>query len=326
MNIAMPHKSSDYVIYFIMWKKITSVTIVLLFIAILLHPSIIAEGASDGLKLWLEAVIPALLPFMIISNIIIMSGIAGDMNFIMFPLAVLLRISPDASYCIISGLLFGYPSCAVSACSMYSRGMLDRATAEYCICCFNNISPAFVAGYFCTSIIHNPKITGAVLGIFYSVTLISAVILRYTVFGKLITQSQATAVMPKKSGKLPDSAIMSSLINIGKIGGYIIIFSIICKALSSIGFPAPFGQIICSVTEITTGLKNLGNLGLPASKLLMLGIPLLHFGGLCGMFQTFGVDTMSIISKKKYIFSKTVTLILSGLITYLAVYVLKITG
>lgn len=326
MHIAMLHKRSDYVIYLTMWKKITAFIIVLLFIAILLHPSVITGGAKSGLELWINAVIPSLLPFMIISKMIIMTGFASDMNFIMLPITGLLRISPDAAYCIMSGLMFGYPSCAVSACEMHARGILDSDTAEFCTCCFNNISPAFIAGYFCTAIIRNSGMIAATLGIFYAATLISAVFLRHTVFRNL-KRSMVKSQMPCGGiKKFTDSAIMSSLINISRLGGYIIIFSVVCNVLSSLNIPSPLMQILCSAAEITTGLEKMSYTGMNPREMIMTGIPLLSFGGICGMFQTFGVDTMSIISKKKYILSKTVTLIISGIVTYLAVYVFKIAG
>lgn len=309
-----------------MWKKITSIVIILLFIAVLLHPSVITEGAVDGLNLWLRAVIPSLFPFMIISNIIIMSGLACDMNYIMFPITRLLRISADASYCIMSGLLFGYPSCAVSACEMYRKGIINRDTAEYCSCCFNNISPAFIAGYFCNAVLNNSRIIPAILIIFYSVTFLTALLLRYTVFKNLMSISGNNSVKNVSSGHWMDAAVLSALVNIGRLGGYIIIFSIICRAIEMTGIPAPLRQMLCSATEITTGLEKLGNAGLPSRVLITAGIPMLHFGGLCGMFQTFGIDTSSVISKKKYICSKIITFLFSGLVTYLAVYVLKISS
>ena len=168
-----------------MCKKIISVIAVLIFILLVFNAQIVAKGAYDGLELWLKAVIPALFPFMIISNTVIMSGLAEDMNFIMLPVSKLLRISPSSSYCIMAGLMFGYPSCAISSCEMVKRGIIDMKTAEFCSCCFNNVSPAFIAGYFCNAVVNKPYIAGKVLAVFYLSTMVTSVILRFTIFKNL---------------------------------------------------------------------------------------------------------------------------------------------
>mgnify|MGYP007127258245 FL=1 len=81
-----------------------------LFILMLTHPVIVLSGAKQGISLWIESVVPSLLPYMILSNFLIYAGISADTAIIMKPAARLLKLPDDAAYCILAGLLFGYPA------------------------------------------------------------------------------------------------------------------------------------------------------------------------------------------------------------------------
>ena len=93
---------------------------VLIFIVLLLsltNPDIMAKGALDGLDLWYKALIPALFPFMILSNVIINLNLTEGVNMFMRPLTFILKLKKEAGYGIFAGLFFGYPACAAACCN-----------------------------------------------------------------------------------------------------------------------------------------------------------------------------------------------------------------
>lgn len=80
---------------------------VLIFIVLLLsltNPDIMAKGALDGLDLWYKALIPALFPFMILSNVIINLNLTEGVNIFMRPLTFILKLKKEAGYGIFAGL------------------------------------------------------------------------------------------------------------------------------------------------------------------------------------------------------------------------------
>ena len=248
-----------------MQKKITSIIIFLIFVLLVINSKTVSAGAAGGMRLWLEAVVPSLLPFMILSNIIILSGLSHDMNFLFCPLTKVLRITPDASYCILSGILFGYPACAISSHTLQSKGIIDSDTALYCTCCFNNISPSFIAGYFCTVIINSPKLTFKILLLFYLSVFSAAFILRFTLFRRMraLTDCAHTRLKESLSDRnIMEDAMTSSLHNILIIGCNIIIFSVLCTTVMLLPTHKMMARFICSLTEITTGLSRLSESGL----------------------------------------------------------------
>ncbi len=307
-------------------KKIIKIIICICTLAlILLTPNIILNGAKNGLFLWFNALIPALFPYMIISNIVIYSGLSTNINFIFYPITRILKINPSASYCILSGIFFGYPACAINACTLVNEKMLDKETASFCTCAFNNISPGFIMGYFCIGMLDNSSYIPLVLFLFYISLLLSTIIIRIFLFKKLnytnIEPDTITAKQNKQKNIIQNS-IRQALTNISILGGYVIIFSIIINYLQMI----PFKQIviITPLFEITSGIANICSFIDDIRLRLLIIMPMLAFGGLSGIFQTFAIDCDRIIEVKKYIYSKVISCITCFVITYLTVYVFNI--
>lgn len=301
-----------------MKKKITAVMLTALFIFMILHPEIILEGAKTGILLWFEAVLPSLLPYMIISSLVITAGFSGEMAFIMRPVAKLFGIDPASAYCILSGIFFGYPSCAVSALQMYKNGVIGKDAACFCVCAFNNISPAFIAGFFCTGMMGSPSLIAPVLILFYISLLLSAAIIRLCFFRKISRGAPQKPHDAAVSGNFFDAAILSALTNIAKLGGYIVVFSIIAAVVSLI--PWKYTGVLCGLAEATTGIQRLAGEFADKRLLISLVMPLLSFGGISGIFQTFGVDTEGIVDKKKYILSKLIAACVSAAAGFCAAY------
>ena len=60
-----------------MKKKLIFLCILIFIVYILFFPQDAVTAAADGLVLWYERVLPSLLPFAILSNILIYSGFTG---------------------------------------------------------------------------------------------------------------------------------------------------------------------------------------------------------------------------------------------------------
>ena len=54
-----------------MKRYFTSLCVIALFVLMLLFPQPVFKGASSGLLLWFNVILPTLLPFMIVSNLLI---------------------------------------------------------------------------------------------------------------------------------------------------------------------------------------------------------------------------------------------------------------
>ena len=287
----------------------------------LTHPVIVLSGAKQGISLWIESVVPSLLPYMILSNFLIYAGISADTAIIMKPAARLLKLPDDAAYCILAGLLFGYPACAVSAVSLYREGRIDKNAAAFLSCSYN-ISPAFIAGFVCAGILKNTSMIAPVLILFYIIILLSTIIIKFTFFRGSYVDCTPSVPESGHSGNFFDMAVINSLTNIARLAGYIIVFSIAANLVLQI--PLRCAPFICAIMEVTTGLNALADSIKNMHILLLLIIPALAFGGISGIFQTFGVDTDNVINRRKYILSKLITMAVAFVCTYLFMIIFKI--
>ena len=77
---------------------------------ILVYPAEALKAAREGLNLWLNVMIPTLLPFLILTGILVQTGM---ISWLLAPLKklwkIVLGISPVGTYAVLVGMLCGYP-------------------------------------------------------------------------------------------------------------------------------------------------------------------------------------------------------------------------
>ena len=304
-------------------KKIIKLLLpTIVFILLLITPSIVKKGAINGLSIWFNALIPALLPYMIFSNIVINAQLTTGMTRLALPITKLLKISPNAAYGIIAGLFFGYPACAANLSLLIKNKQLDREAACFCACAFNNVSPAYLIGFICVGLLGNASHIIPVIVLFYISLLLSTILIKVLFFKQLKPTNYNTTTSAKPEKGLINSSIKNSLINIGLLGGYIIIFSIFTEYIKSI--PINALTYTTPFIEVAGGSMALCYSGLPFKELIIILLPAQSFGGISGIFQTLAVDTEGFIDIKKYIYSKLLSAIICLIVTFFSVYVLKI--
>ena len=136
-------------------KILTLFSICLLFF-LLLHPDEGLLGARDGLTLWLNVMLPTLLPFLIFTGILLK---AGNLTKLLNPFSLLWEkcfgLSPAGAYVLILGFLCGYPMGAKIAHDLYINDQISKKEGEYLLSFSCNASPAFVVSYLTGSILQN---------------------------------------------------------------------------------------------------------------------------------------------------------------------------
>ena len=120
----------------------------LLLVFLLLHPQEGLAAARTGMTLWLNSLIPALLPFIILTGVLIHTGSIEKILLPFRPLfEFLLGVSVYGGYVFLLGMLCGYPMGAKLASDMYESHKISRREAEYLITFCNNASPSFIITY-----------------------------------------------------------------------------------------------------------------------------------------------------------------------------------
>ena len=100
------------------------------------------EGVKNGLLLWYDRILPALLPFSIISYILVASDNLSFFSRILHP--VIKKLIPVS---LLAGFLFGCPLGSKIIGQLSENGQLRSSEAQILLSVCNNISPVFITGY-----------------------------------------------------------------------------------------------------------------------------------------------------------------------------------
>ena len=260
-------------------KKILSVLITAALIFFLLTDPIHAsEASAAGLLLWFNTLVPVLLPFFILSSLLIaLDGVSYLTGFLYPVLHKIFGCSRNGCFCLAAGFLCGFPTGAKITGDLTRAGRISAEEGNYLLGFCNNVSPAFLTR-------------------------------RGRTFSSLPAEKKTSG--SQISFKIADACIMNGLESILKLGCYIILFSMLARLLR--GVPCPYPALTCAlvgILEITNGISLTAAQDLPfwLSFGLILGIS--SFGGLSGMAQTQSMIQDSGLSILSYLKTKILTAI-----------------
>lgn len=270
--------------------------------------------ALEGLNLWFLKMIPALLPFMILSGLLIGLGLSDSFASLFAPLLrPLFRLSDSCLYCMIIGFLCGFPMGARVCAQSYERRKISRQEASLLLSFCNNIGPVYFTGYV-LALFPVQRTWTALLGM-YGIPLLYGLVLRYTVFRQIPLSGsfgrQGSKELPEitVSSVLVqmNASILSALDGITVLGGYMIF----CNLLNLLPFlflgeASRAARLLGPVFEITSGLARLA----PAE--CRFAYIMLPFGGLSCIAQTYSCIRNTDLSLKEYVFHKIVQTMLTA--------------
>lgn len=263
--------------------------------------------ASTGLVLWFQKMIPTLLPFMILSGIMVRMNMTERFSRVFHPLFhKIWGTSPNGSYVILMGMLCGFPMGARVIGELCQAGKLSEQEGAYLLAFCNNIGPI----YFISFVMSTLSLSGNYLpfAIMYGVPLC---------YGALQNR------LKKNAGSLPhagvflaasssrpaalsfweavDESIVSALIGIGKLGGYMVFFNLLnIMFLPFSALPERFLALSNCILEITSGITRAG------VREKMMVLILLPFGGLSCIAQTYSMIKDTGLSISRYFLHKCI--------------------
>lgn len=283
--------------------------IIIILIILLLNPALCLKGAAAGINLWFNTVFPTLLPFIIISNIILNVYSKGLKN--------------PRLYIIFIGISCGCPMAAIAACQLYRNGSITKNEAEALIGICNNLSPAFIISYVFMTTLDFDRIPLKLIAATYIPVLLLLAIESVYFKGNVSNSGIPDASDKKSPIDILDESIMNAFATITRLGGYIIIFNIIAAYAEVFTKQLPFLRcILTGAAEITTGMGCLSFAPIPFELKCLIAGGLVSFGGLCCMMQTISITSSHGLSTKKYIYHKILLSLITMAAYYLAVYVL----
>lgn len=291
-------------------KLWTSLLFVLAMVMLILDSKTATQGAKDGILLCTQSVIPALLPFFVISAMV-NSAFMGRRFAILSPIGKLCGIPEGCESILLLGLIGGYPVGAKGIYDAHRAGCVDTKTAKRMLGFCNNAGPSFIFG------ILTPMFSSlAIVWTIWLVQLLSALIVGTILPGKNFNTAQL-----KKAEWIPLSkALELSIKTMGNVCGWVILFRTmiaICQKWFLFLAPVEAQIAFSGILELTNGCCDLRCVNNEALR-FQICCCLLSFGGLCVYMQTKSVTNdlglgMYLPGK---VLQTTVSFALSGIFSY----------
>ena len=223
------------------------------------NPQIAIDRIVNGLFLCANTVIPSLFPFMVISELMIASGI-GDLlgRYLMRPMSFLFGISGNGACALILGMLCGFPVGTKCAVSLYDKGEISKEECERLLSFCNIPSISFTVN------IVGQRIFGdsSVGWLFYAILVASSIALG--MIGADKSRSLTFSRSPsrtKRQQRLSAScfvrAVEGSARSTLTICAYVVFFSsfvgVLDVVFNALNAPLMLKTLICGALEMTNG-------------------------------------------------------------------------
>lgn len=265
----------------------------LLAVLMLVFPQITLQGASEGLRLWFQNVLPAQFPFMVCILLLMKNGLG--------------RGNGSAPSLFLTGLLSGYPGGAKSIEVLYRQGQISAERLQWLMSFCNNSGPLFIVGTIGIGIFGSADIGYRIL-----ITHLGAAV----ICGCLFSLWGRGEAFPVKEGFRPEeesfgaqlgSCVTETASVMIMVGGFMMLYCVLIRLCSRL-WPGP--SYLYGLLEMTNGAARLASL--PKRWSVPLVGALISMGGFCVYSQTCTVLEHTPFSGMRYLLAKSVQGILCG--------------
>lgn len=309
------------------------------------------NSARRGFMLWVNSVIPSLLPFFICIELLKKTNFMKVIGRLLEPIMrPIFNIPGCGAIALAMGISSGYPIGAKITSDLYEEKLCTKVEAERLLAFTNTSGPLFIIGAVGIGMFGNSTI-GILLLLTHFLSAISVGIL-FRNYGKsaqepkthlpsstsnlssIISQKEDFSI--NKLGEIMGNAIKNSINILLIIGGYITFFSVLTNILSEtyileylsiiinsflnlFNFSMKMSKdILIGLLEITNGIKNLSELkNIMYIEILTIVSFILGFGGFSVHMQVSSIIANSKLSMKPYLFGKLLQGIFASIYTYL---------
>lgn len=307
--------------------------------SLIAFPNESVKASIRGLAMWWEIVFPSLLPFLIISEIMIGFGVVKFIGVLLEPfMRPLFKVPGVGGFAWAIGMASGYPAGAKLSARLRQEGQLTKIEAERLVSFTNCSNPLFIFGAVSVGFFQNPNLGIVLAAAHYLGNITIGILMRFHGQGEKESNHNQTRFSIKRAfaelhetrikdnrpiGKLLGDAVRSSIETLLMIGGFIILFSVINQLLFVLKITPFLGELaglffkfimlpvsltvpfISGLFEITLGSQLVSEV--KDSTLLqqaMIVSMIIGFNGFSVQAQVASILAQTDISFKPYLFAR----------------------
>ncbi len=319
-------------------------------ILIILFPTDILSAAREGLSLWFNNVMPALLPFIIGTNLLAGLGFVSFLGTLLEPVMLpVFGVPGCGGYALVTGLTSGYPVGAKAVAMLRDTKQVNRVEAQRLLAFCNNSGPLFMLGAVGLGMFQSVSFGYFLMGCHMVAALFTGLLFKFYRYQKpqptqpnknLLRQAfrslrQARQADGRSFGQLLGDSVRQAMETIVTVGGFIVLFCVLARILTVTGciglltaLCAPliqtmglseqaFSGAFIGFVEVTNGCKVLAAEGINQMQAAIV-TGLVSFGGLSIFAQTVAFTRHTDINPMVTFLSK----VIHGVMAAVAAYVL----
>lgn len=244
-------------------------SVVFITIATVRFPKDAFDSAMTGLQLWWNVVFPALLPFFILSEILMGLGAVHFIGVVLEPLMRPLFNVPGAgAFAMSMGLASGYPMDAVITARFRQNRLCTAIEAERLLSFTNTADPLFMFGAVAVGMFGRPDLGAVIALAHYISSVLVGIIFRFhgrnqpnttdnantDITSIPIRAFRAMVKARREDGRaisqLLGDSVKNSMNTILLIGGFIILFSVFLRILSVTGLTSFFETMFTAILNL----------------------------------------------------------------------------
>ena len=284
------------------------------FFAFLLRPARYMQCVSDGVSLWAVSVLPAALPFLVLTGLLAETPLFFRLARAAAPLfSRLFGISGAGGCAALLSVLSGYPAGAKAVERLYARRQIAREECLRCACLASTSGPAFLVGVAGAAMAGSAAL-GWLLFFSHVVGILGISLLLGR--GKHMP-SAALPAAGRGAAALPET-LASAVLSVLTVGGAVAVFyafgCMLGDALAPLALPEEISAVLAGLLEMTAGCARL--LASPTPLTLALAAFLVTFGGLCVLVQQWSFLAKTGIPFGKFVLVKLAQGLLAAIVCF----------
>lgn len=249
-------------------KRFSELFFLLLILAVtimmLLYPQAAYQGACRGLETWTTHLLPSLLPFFMAADLLLSLGFVRFLGVLLEPvMRPLFRLPGEAGFAVALGFTSGFPMGAILTASLKEQNLCTPQEAARLAAFTNNSSPLFLLISVPVSMLQRPQLGLLLLAAHYLANLTIGVLLRFTapashqaiaprhLLRTAIAQTRQYQLEHRQPlGAMLGQAVQKGIDSILKIGGFVLLFSVLLSLLQATGLLALLQRCMAMLLQL----------------------------------------------------------------------------
>ncbi len=264
-------------------------------------PARYSAACLNGLRLWLNFILPSLFPFFVFTALLTKFGFAAKASAKLSPcMQKAFRLPGAAAYAFLMSALSGYPVGSRVTADLAESGTIGRRDAAFAGALCSTSGPMFVIGSVGTAMFGDVR-CGLLLFASHLAGVVGVSLLAARFRKKRRPSASPLPPLPKADNLLYES-VYGAMLSILCVGGFVSLFYVLAEMLAAIKLLAPLALLFeklfaplgaegagagfaAGLLEVTHGCRALAQTGTAA---LPPAAFLITFGGACILAQQLG--------------------------------------